>query len=193
MRGQLLGVDGPKLNIFPLACLIGEVALSRAQYERQLKLAHSAYACHGNGFRFFAGVKSIATNRESARYYWMLSWDDPTVLDHSNHWTLTATQAEGLEFALEKIEGMNECFTELVTLTKAEDMVNPPVAVRDMIPEDLPLGRVSLLGDAVHPMTFCKLLRSRYRSMTVTDYAISSGSRRQSRYAGWVEPGKAHE
>ncbi|MCJ1303021.1 hypothetical protein MMC08_005827 [Hypocenomyce scalaris] len=154
VRGQLLGVDGPKLNIFPLACLIGEVALSRAQYERQLKLAHSAYACHGNGFRFFAGVKSIATNRESARYYWMLSWDDPTVLDHSNHWTLTATQAEGLEFALEKIEGMNECFTELVTLTKAEDMVNPPVAVRDMIPEDLPLGRVSLLGDAVHPMTF---------------------------------------
>ena len=154
VRDQLLRNKPPRLNTIPLASLIGELTLTKEQYERQLLIAHSFYIIFGTQYRMFCGLKSVAEDQSTATFYWFLFWNDEKSAD-IDFWTTKASQKEMYEFALEKTKEIDPKLSELVRLTKAEGMVSPPIVVRDWVPEEIPMGRVTLLGDAAHPMTFC--------------------------------------
>ncbi|KAL9079051.1 MAG: hypothetical protein Q9157_002019 [Trypethelium eluteriae] len=141
------------LHTSPVGLLVGQVTLNREQYERQLSIGHSIYiAVAPKGSRLFVGLNSISQDKESARYYWFVSWPDQAA-SQEPYWTATASKQESYDTAVEKTETLDPKLTEIIRLTKAEDMMTPPVVFRDMLPQEIPDGRVLLAGDAAHPMT----------------------------------------
>ena len=141
------------LQTVPAGLLIGQTTLNKEQYRRQLSLGHSVYVALGPGFRLFCGLNSITPDAAFANYYWMVAWHDP-VAAQEPYWTATASKQESYEAALEKTKSLDPKFTEIIRLTKVEQMMTPPIVMRDMAPERIPEGRrVTLIGDAAHPMT----------------------------------------
>ena len=158
VRAQLLGPDPPRLNIVPVGIITGELQLSREEYERQIAIAPSYYILYGYGARFFVGLRNVSEDKSTAQYYWMATWDDYLSSDPAKFWTSKASKQDLLDFALELTKNFHLRFMEIFSLTRPEDIMTPVIIVRDLEPRAMPSGRVTLLGDAVHPMTFCKLI-----------------------------------
>lgn len=70
-----------------------------------------------------------------------------------DYWTAQATKEELHNFVMHHIDGIDSAFTEPIRATPVDRMLDPPLQLRDMPPPSLPRGRVTLMGDAVHPMT----------------------------------------
>lgn len=73
-----------------------------------------------------------------------------------SYWTTTASKEELLRFATSDLDKLHPDFVESIRATTVEGIVYPPLQMRDMPPPDLPLGKVTLLADAVHPMVPCE-------------------------------------
>ncbi|MCJ1245622.1 hypothetical protein MMC30_002826 [Trapelia coarctata] len=153
VRTQLFSATPPQLNRVPLATIWGEVTLTKEQYEHQVALAPSFYMAQAEDFRIFIATKGVSEDKATSRYYWFVSWIDPAAAEH-DFWTLHASREELLEYAATKVAGAHPKFLEVIQLTKPEGIVCPPIRLRDWLPGDIPRGRVTLLGDAIHPMTF---------------------------------------
>ena len=104
------------------------------------------------------GLVWVAEDKETAYYYWVINWPDPEA-GSPDFWALKVPPAERLTFVLKKMEGVDEHFTCLVKATKVEDMA-APLAIKNLIPSEISRGRVTLLGDASHPMTPCEFSNS---------------------------------
>jgi hypothetical protein len=65
---------------------------------------------------------------------------------------MNASQAELHHFVMNSLDGVHPDFAEPFQATKIEGMLHPPIRMRDMMPVEFPKGRVTLLGDAIHPM-----------------------------------------
>jgi len=155
VRTQLLSATPPQLNHVPLAMIWGEVTLTKEQYERQVALAPSFHMAQSPDFRIFIATKGVSEDKSTASYYWYVSWIDPAAAEH-DFWTIHASKEELLEYARTKATRAHPKFLEVVQLTKPEGIVSPPIKLRDWLPGDIPRGRITLLGDAIHPMTFCE-------------------------------------
>ena len=154
VRAQIAGPDGPSPQALPLGAVMGEVELSGAELEHQLTLGPSYYLVATDALFLFVGVKNVAAER-SGRYYWAMSWPDPAAApDDHPLWHLP--QAERLQIALERTRDFAEPLRRVLHLTPAEGIADPPRRLRDMEPFALPRGRVTLLGDAIHPMGPCE-------------------------------------
>ena len=114
----------------------------------------------GDQKRFFTAPKSIAADRKSALYYWMLSWNDPEALKGAEYWTHHASHQEQLDFVRKKVSDFHPCFQEILKYQTADGMLEKPLIVRDLVLKELPGKRVTLLGDAAHAMTFCNFSNS---------------------------------
>lgn len=155
VRAQLFSATPVRLNHVPVATIWADVTLNKEQYERQVAIAPSFYFLQAQGFRVFIATKGISDDKSTAYYYWFLSWLDPAAAE-PGFWTQQASREELLEYATKKTAELNPMFLEPIRLTKAEGMVCPPIRIRDWVPRDIPHGKITLLGDAIHPMTFCE-------------------------------------
>ncbi|MCJ1396712.1 hypothetical protein MMC18_009604 [Xylographa bjoerkii] len=151
VRTQLFSPNSPQLNRVCTGAIVGNVTLSKAQYEVQLENARSFYFILGKDFRMLIGMTFVAEDKATAQYYWVINWPDVEA-DSPDFWALKDPPADRLAFVLKKIEGVNERFASVVKATKVEEMAKP-LAIKDLLPREIPRGRVSLLGDAAHPMT----------------------------------------
>ncbi|MCJ1437322.1 hypothetical protein MMC27_006709 [Xylographa pallens] len=151
VRAQLFSPNPPQLNRVCTGMILGNATLSKVQYEAQLENARSFYFITGRGFRMLIGLVSVAEDKATAHYYWAINWLDPEA-GNPNFWALKAPPADRLAFVLEMTEGVDERFAVVIKATKVEDMA-APLAFKDLVPMEIPRGRVSLLGDAAHPMT----------------------------------------
>ena len=140
--------------------ITAELQLSKEQYERQIAIAPSYYIVYGDGARLFIGLKSIAHDKSTAEYYWLCTWDDNAARDPASFWTADASKQELYDFVLQKTKNIDQRFKEIFSLTKPEGILQPGIVLRDLEPGDIPSGHVTLLGDAVHPMTPCKFTSS---------------------------------
>ena len=52
----------------------------------------------------------------------------------------------------DNLEGVHSSFAEIFLAAPVEGVLCPPIRMRDMMPVELPNGRITLLGDAIHPM-----------------------------------------
>lgn len=150
-----LGMPDP-LNPLPYVLLLGEVTLHGADFERQLELANS---CYVSGFRsegsLFVGLNSVTPDGTSGHYYWCVVYMDEAARTRP-HWTASANKEELYKFALDKIVKMDSRFLEVVKKTDPSGMVVPAFTLQDLEIEELPVSRVTLLGDAAHSMTPCE-------------------------------------
>jgi 2-polyprenyl-6-methoxyphenol hydroxylase-like FAD-dependent oxidoreductase len=137
----------------PEAVIVGETKVGKDQLDRQLLLAHSAYSVPGSGFRLFTCLDYISEDAQTASYQWFLVWgDEDFTKDPATYWTTTATKQEMLDYALERVQPLDERLTEVVRSTKPDGIVHPPLQFRDLILDTMPNTRCTLLGDAAHPM-----------------------------------------
>lgn len=158
MREHLLGRPNKEtLRTVPASIVVGETTLSGELFERQLSLGHSCYAKPGPesaGYFMFTGLRQVNPDGNSGQYYWFVISEDDEV-DKEDHWLRSASQSEKLQYAIEKTSKLEPRFTEVIRLTSPSGMMVHPLILRDAEIHDLPVGRTTLLGDAVHPMTPC--------------------------------------
>ena len=157
VRANLFHDNPLKLRDLPLALVGGVTTLTKEQYEQQFKLGTSFYLVLAEDKRIFVGLKNVADDKATAEYYWMHSWHIP-MEDVEAHWTKQASKQEMHDYALKSVTEFQPSLTEIVRLTPVDGMMQPPIAMHDLLPIEPPLGRVTLLGDAAHPMTPCKNL-----------------------------------
>lgn len=110
----------------------------------------------GDEYHIFVGLDSIAEDLSSAKYYWFVNWHDAEA-EHEPYWTVSASKQDLLEYAVKHTKSLDPKFTEVIRLTKADDIMMPPIVLRDIVLENMPNRRITLLGDAAHPMAPCKL------------------------------------
>lgn len=150
-----LGKPDP-LNPLPFVMLVGRVTLHGADFERQLELANS---CYVSGYQsegsLFVGLDSVASDGMSGNYYWCIVYTDAAARKRP-HWTATADKEELYSFARRRVETMDSRFLEVVDKTDPSGMVVPSLTLQDLEIDELPVSRVTLLGDAAHSMTPCK-------------------------------------
>lgn len=162
VRRHLLPAANAKLlNTLPIASVIGEPLIEGEDLQKQLDLGASAWATVGPNYHLFAGLKSISEDGRAGRYYWFVNWhDDQAAAQGSSFWSQSASKQDLLDFALKKTEGLEPHFTRIIKATKVEDIRIPPIVFKDMELDGtgLPSGRITLLGDAAHPMVPCKYL-----------------------------------
>ncbi|RDW82376.1 hypothetical protein BP6252_03488 [Coleophoma cylindrospora] len=149
VRQQLLPEIGPKH--LPMGVIVGQLTATQAQYQKWMKAATSFYVGFSQGRRVFVGLKSIADDKKSAEYYWIFGWHDKAA-EEPSYWTTTASKETLHVYVMNHLDGLDTSFTEPICATTVEGILHPPLQMRDMVPPTLPKGRVSLLGDAVHPM-----------------------------------------
>lgn len=133
---------------------MGETTLNRAQYEQIFRdIARSWYTIDASAL-FFAGLHHVSKDKESARYYWMTCYQK----DAATHQT-AVSKVEYYQRAVNTVRHIQPKLLLPLYNTKPEDIVTPPLALEDFVPpkEGLPSGRITLLGDALHLMTPCKL------------------------------------
>ena len=140
----------------PNAYIIGQPRLNKQEYERQLSISHSAYVAISGNDRMFIGLNAIGPNAEYGDYYWMFAFPNPD--PKVREWTAMASKQELHDVALEKTKIFGPRLSEIVRLTKPEQMLTPPIEVRDLELESMPNRRITLLGDAAHAMAPSKSL-----------------------------------
>lgn len=140
------------LNNLPIGCIVGAAVLPKALYEKQLLRAHSFYSVFGDDYRFVTFLGSVAADKQSAWYYWVVNWLDEET-QRGDYWLKSASAMEMLEFAKQKCAQIDPSLKEVLDATQPEGM-GRYMLIRDLIPSPIPTGRVTLLGDAWHPMTF---------------------------------------
>lgn len=169
-------------RIVPMATISGEVTLHNDEVRRQLEIAHSAYTVDtkdGNNHpaRLFVGLDVISPDKKSADYYWTVLWPDEGVTDASFS-KPPASAEQLLETARQKMCLAPAELREILELTSPESIRRTPLIIRDMVLESLHATRVTLLGDAVHPMTPCKL-------SSIDSWNHSSANCNASSWGGW--------
>lgn len=138
----------------PLSTIVGQLELSGDNFKRQLALGHSGYMMirPDLGFIAFAGLHYVHPDGLSARYYWNFMQTDHDV-DKPDHWLQSSTQQEKLDHVLKSIQGLSPKFRDIFEMTSAEHIKQETHVWRDLELEDIPAGRVILMGDAAHAMT----------------------------------------
>ncbi|KAI1086378.1 putative monooxygenase [Rostrohypoxylon terebratum] len=142
------------LKTAPVTMIIGETTVSGECFERQLSLGHSCYiksAVDSSNF-LFVGLSEVSPDGTSGQYYWYATQKDENA-GKNDHWLYSALQTEKLEHALKSTSPLDPKFTEIIRETPASGILEYPMILRDIEIDELPMGRVTLLGDAAHAMT----------------------------------------
>lgn len=141
------------LNTLPLSIIVGETSLPKEDYERIMSLGHSAYvATTSSGQSVFGALNSVDPDGAHANFYWMAMRPDPSLAKGELPWTQNATQSEQLAEALRRSNELDPKYTELLRLTPETGISTFPLVIRDIVIDDLPVSRLTLVGDAMHSM-----------------------------------------
>ncbi|KAI5927667.1 putative monooxygenase [Camillea tinctor] len=149
------------MNPLPVGSLVGEIELSGAEFSQQLELGHSAYIVMGDSkdqCSIFAALNKVSPDGNMGYYYFILHWVDEAAArstEDKPYWTVNATKEELAAFAKEKAKMYPEHLRVLIDKVPVDRYRKPGIVLQsvELTAEQLPLGRVTLIGDAAHSMT----------------------------------------
>lgn len=156
------------MKALPIGTLVGEVPLSENDFAHQLSLAHSGYVVMDSTLgsdqqtAVFGALNRVSADGKTGYYYYLLLWVDkqaPKLADSKqSSWTESASKEQLAAFAREKTRDYPDHLRALVDKVPTEGYQSPGFQLQsvELEPEQLPAGRVLLIGDAAHSMTPCK-------------------------------------
>jgi hypothetical protein len=139
------------MRVHKSATINGMTQLSGCDFAEQLSLGHSSYIVFferkSQQYILFIGLDSVSDDGKSGNYYWDLIWacDDG---DRDDHWAYTSNQKELLAYTRGVIEGLKPEFRKVVEMTPEHMVLVPGLHFHVCLIDELPAGRVTLLGDA---------------------------------------------
>jgi 2-polyprenyl-6-methoxyphenol hydroxylase-like FAD-dependent oxidoreductase len=144
----------------PIGSIFGEISLSGDDFQQQLTLSHSNYIVmdprlsSDDQTAIFCALNRVSPDGKTGYYYYILLW----VNRGEKRWTESASQEQLAAFAREKTRGYPERLRSLVDKIPTEGYNTPGFQLQsvELEPEQLPAGRVLLIGDAAHSMAPCK-------------------------------------
>lgn len=143
------------LRPIPLAIILGETTLSGEALERQLSLGHSCWFASEPEARLFCGISRILPDGKSAEVYWTFYYDDDGIGD-AGHWLQLTLPAQQFDLVWERSQVLDAKFREVLQLTGPGGLSRKPMIFWDAVIDRLPVSRVTMLGDAAHPMAPCE-------------------------------------
>lgn len=146
----------------PIGSLVGEVELTGDDFARQLELAHSAYVVLDDGpASLFAALNKVSSDGKMGYWYFILHWVDAEAAkatDQDPYWTVNASREELVAFVRERVKEYPAHLRVLVDKTPVQRYKRPGIVLQgvELSADQLPPGRVTLIGDAAHSMTPCE-------------------------------------
>ncbi|KAI0593272.1 putative monooxygenase [Biscogniauxia sp. FL1348] len=145
----------------PVGSLVGEIELSGAEFSQQLELGHSAYIVMGESkdqCSLFAALNKVSPDGKMGYYYFILHWVDEEAArstEDKPFWTVNATKEELAAFAKERAKMYPEHLRVLLDKVPVDRYRQPGIVLQsvELTADQLPLGQVTLIGDAAHSMT----------------------------------------
>ena len=152
----------------PISSIFGEISLSGDDFSQQLTLSHSNYIVmdprlgSDQQTAIFCALNRVSPDGKTGYYYFILLWVDKQGPKHAGekNWTESASKEQLAAFAREKTRGYPDNLRALVDKIPTEGYNTPGFQLQsvELEPEQLPAGRVLLIGDAAHSMAPCKSL-----------------------------------
>ncbi|KAK7181153.1 early conidial development-2 [Paraphaeosphaeria sporulosa] len=153
----------------PIGSIFGEIELSGDDFSQQLTLSHSNYIVMDPRLAteeqtaIFCALNRVSPDGKTGYYYFILLWVDQDAPKHAGEkrWTELASQEQLAAYAREKTKGYPDKLRALVDKIPTERYNTPGFQLQgvDLDPEQLPAGRVLLIGDAAHSMAPCEGLK----------------------------------
>lgn len=177
------------LKPLPVGSLVGEMELSGADFARQLELGHSAYIVMGDAkdqCSMFAALNKVSPDGKTGYYYFILHWVDERAslsTEANPYWTVNASCEELAAFARERTKSYPENLRVLADRVPIERYRRPGIVLQgvELDVNQLPPGRIMLIGDAAHSMTpfrgeagVCALTDALSLGRTITDMKVNS-------------------
>lgn len=85
VRDQLLPDPSLRPKSLPVGIIVGELNANEEQIGRWRKIANSFFIGYAGLRRLFVGLKSVAPDGKSARYYWIFGWYAQPNADYLTH------------------------------------------------------------------------------------------------------------
>lgn len=107
----------------------------------------------------FCALNRVSPDGKTGYYYYILLWvDKNTPKAGEKKWTESASQEQLAAFAREKTNHYPDKLRSLIDKIPTEGYNTPGFQLQsvELEPEQLPPGRVLLIGDAAHSMAPCK-------------------------------------
>ncbi|KAH6658424.1 hypothetical protein BKA67DRAFT_644260 [Truncatella angustata] len=138
------------------AVITGELRLHGREMAEQLELGHSSYILdiksEGTTYHLFVGLDKVSPDSKSGDFYYHLMWHDIGA-DRSDHWAREGTAEQLRDFAMKILKDAPPHFRRVVEMTPPEGISLPAIRFYTLEIDELPTGRITLLGDAAHCMT----------------------------------------
>lgn len=144
---QIVGPDHHKAVPSVWVPFFGEAILSKEVYEPIRKLSTAAILASTSGTRLQLGMLSMSEDRSTCRSFWALMCrrDDPSELIE---WVQHAHRNELYEFVMETTKDWDTRLKKVFEFAGPEALAQPQPKFMEFVPPDeLPRGRVVILGD----------------------------------------------
>ncbi|OTB03785.1 hypothetical protein M426DRAFT_12287 [Hypoxylon sp. CI-4A] len=157
VREHVLGTPNKEvLRNTPISSITGEVKLSGELFARQLEIAHSMAiipVTTGDAWNnLFIGLTKVDPDSQSGSFFWVISWHDPVAQQTGRVSANALPREERLELAKKMTAHMDPKFRRILEETPADGIRDLGWVPTDCHLDAIPLGRATLLGDAVHLM-----------------------------------------
>ncbi|XXG94221.1 hypothetical protein Hte_000474 [Hypoxylon texense] len=157
VREHVLGKPNKDvLRPVPISSITGETKLSGELFAKQLEIAHSMAIIPittGDAWNnLFMGLTKVSPDGQSGEFFWVVSWHDPLAQQTGRIAVNTLPRDERLEIAKRMTAHMDPKFKRVIEETTPEGVRDIGWVPTDCHLDEIPLGRTTLLGDAVHLM-----------------------------------------
>ncbi|KAJ4304889.1 hypothetical protein N0V90_000417 [Kalmusia sp. IMI 367209] len=146
----------------PVGSVFAEISLSGEEFSQQLTLSHSNYIVMDPRLRgdqqtvIFGALNRVSPDGKTGHYYFILLWvdKDASRAVGEKRWFESASKEQLAAFARERTKNFPDHLRALVNKVPTEGYNAPGFQLQgvDLEPEQLPAGRVLVIGDAAHSM-----------------------------------------
>lgn len=149
VRSQLLSSSA---TLAPYIPIMGRVRLPRWKYQHLRDINNAGVITGKKDLRYLVALLSIEPDRSFAEYYYAVCYQPPDPNAEAT-WSQSACRHDLHAQAVKQTQDLPDFLTEIIRYSGPDAIIVPTLTFREFVPPDfLPVGRVTLIGDAAHAM-----------------------------------------